>query len=82
MNYLSLDLTDNQELLDYLNDKDIGSSCEVKVTATLDSLQKDNASFTVTSVRFKKQEPEESNAPNMPDPLQVIFGDDDGSDEY
>lgn len=81
MNQITLTLSDNPDLSEYLSMKEVGDSCEMKVMAVLDRVTGDRAEMSIKAIKLKgkmSDEEEDEKESKGRDPVEVIF---EGSEE-
>lgn len=90
MNQITLTLSDNPDLSEYLAMKEIGDSCEMKVMAVLDRVSDDRAEMSIKAIKLKGKSDDdyddaksESKKKTGRDPVEVIFDEEEeGTDGY
>ena len=72
-----IDLTDNDELPEYINSKSPGDECEMEIVASLDEVTEEQAVFSIkdVSVELPGEEEEEEEESDEESPVMAVMGD-------
>jgi len=71
-----IDLTDNDELTEYINSKSPGDECEMEIVASLDEVTEEQAVFSIkdVSVELPGEEEEEEEESDEESPVMAVMG--------
>ena len=76
-----LDLTDNDELTEYINSKSPGDECEMEIVATMDEATEEQAVFSIKDVSVEHpgdyEEEEEEESDEESPVMAVMAGEED-----
>jgi len=71
-----IDLTDNDELTEYINSKSPGDECEMEIVASLDEVTEEQAVFSIkdVSVELPGEEVDEEEESDEESPVMAVMG--------